>query len=82
MRRTWRWHAVSLTLCIACSAAEIDSDDLPSLDFLEYLGALAERDGDWLGPEELAGEGYAKLLGSAAEKQPAQQSPAIEVRYE
>ncbi len=69
-------------MCIGCSAAEVDSGDLPSLDFLEYLGALAERDGDWLGPEELDGEAYAKLLGNAVELPPAQQSPDIEVRYE
>jgi hypothetical protein len=69
-------------LCIGCSAAELDSGDLPSLDFLEYLGALAERDGDWLGPEELDGEEYAKLLGGAAEHPPVQHAPDIEVRYE
>ncbi|MEM7217867.1 MAG: hypothetical protein AAF515_05840 [Pseudomonadota bacterium] len=43
------------------AAGTAASADLPSLELLEYLASMAERDGELLGPESLAGEAYAIL---------------------
>ncbi len=39
-------------LCFAPAAAEEESDDVPDVDFLEYLGMWEESDEDWLLFEE------------------------------
>lgn len=38
------------------SAAETATDDLPSLELLEYLGSLVEENGDLIGPEDFDDE--------------------------
>lgn len=42
------WLLAALAL-----GAQADEADLPSLEFLEYLGTLVEADGEWVGPEDL-----------------------------
>ena len=32
-----------------------EEPEMPSLEFLEYLGLLVPQDGEWIGPEDLDG---------------------------
>ena len=37
-----------------CSTTGASEDDIPSLEFFEYLGSLVEQeDGVWVGPEDM-----------------------------
>jgi hypothetical protein len=53
--RAWAFISLALGCCWwLASAAAQDADDavLPDLDFLEYLGAWAAEDDEWLAIEE------------------------------
>jgi hypothetical protein len=55
--------AMLLTLPPAVSAAESAQDsDLPSLDFLEFLGSFETDSGQWVDPAELMQPDFEQLL--------------------
>ncbi|MDX1508567.1 MAG: hypothetical protein R3358_09830 [Woeseiaceae bacterium] len=60
VRRRWR-TAVTASLLGACSLVLAADDELPKMEFLEYLGLWDESDEDWLIFES---EGEALAAGS------------------
>jgi len=43
-------------------------DDAPSLELLEFLGEWETGDGEWLDPEDLEDEDFAKLISLTNEE--------------
>jgi len=44
-------------------------DDVPSIEFLEFLGQWETEEGEWIAPEDLANDEMAQLLESAFESE-------------
>ena len=47
--------------------AQNNSDSLPSMEFLEYLGEWETDEGDWIEPEYLDNEEFGKLIEATIE---------------
>ena len=51
-----------ITLSPILHAETEANEEIPSIEFLEFLGEWEDSDGEWLDPEELEDEDFAKLL--------------------
>ena len=70
--RLIRRSAASLKLLlwlpvVLAFGVQADDADVPSLEFLEYLGTLMETDGEWLGPEDLDEDALFQRVASTTE---------------
>jgi len=62
--------AIMLISLIQSATAEdrIDPDELPSLEFLDYLGQLVETDGELVGPADFDDETPAEIETETVER--------------
>ena len=63
-----RWLLL-LLLQFMPGAAGADQAEIPSPEFLEFLGEWQTEDGDWIGPDELESSVYAGLSRLAQPEQ-------------
>ncbi len=53
---------IMMLLSVSSSnAEEFNTTELPSIDFLEFLGEWETEEGEWIDPLELEGEVFANL---------------------
>ena len=69
---------LSLVLLLCSSVPVWTDEDQPSIDFLEYLGNLEERNGEWFGPEQMESIDDDELLAESQSEKPADESSESE----
>ena len=67
-----RWLSVLFLLSsLTLAAAEDEDQEIPSLDFLEFLGMWHSESGEWIEPEEFKRSVY---VGMESARQPEQEN--------
>lgn len=63
--------AISMASTVARAAEdEVAQEQMPDLQFLEFLGQWETDEGEWIPPDQLADGEFAQLLDAAAQNPP------------